>query len=93
MATDALDFRMTQSAKNGHLVPEFVERFQGFVEGEIPAFALGKPVPLGELTLLIGQAHSIGEVDGAKSSAKDLLNNPKDTKIIIIFFAIFMTNL
>ena len=70
MATDALDFRMTQSAKNGHLVPEFVERFQGFVEGEIPAFALGKPVPLGELTLLIGQAHSIGEVDGAKSSGR-----------------------
>jgi hypothetical protein len=57
---------MGKASQNGDLIAKGLKHFKRFIESEIPSFALGKPVPMTEFTVLIGKAYTIGEIDRTK---------------------------
>ncbi len=72
MASDPADLGMGESSKNRDLVTKRLQHLKGLVEGKVPARSLRKPVPLPELALLLGQAHSVGEIYGTEPSWRHL---------------------
>ena len=72
MTSDSADLGMGESSKNRDLITERLQHLKGLVKGKVLARSIRKPVPLPELALLLGQAHSVGEINGTEPSWRHL---------------------
>ena len=72
MTSDSADLGVGEPSKNRDMITERLQHLKGLVKGKVLARSVRKPVPLPELSPLLGQAHSVGKINGTEPSWRHL---------------------